>query len=113
MRFSRVVNIFIINLDASYTENSKNFSKVISSKDKKNYFDDFVVPQFELDSAYKNYKATYIDLVLKDTECSIKVDDFEDICKDFNSKSEILIRIEKWERNGKHVSIPVATYMPI
>jgi hypothetical protein len=95
----------------------KNFHKVVNPNVKSNYFLDFVVPQFELDSTYKNYKSTFIE-VYPNEPVTIKVDEMFEINQNHYRTAEnyhepLKIRIEKYERNGKHVSVPIATFMPI
>ncbi len=95
----------------------KNFHKVINPNAKNEYFNDFVIPQLELDSTYKNYKASYIEILPNDPVI-IRVDDVIEINQNNYRTSEnyhdqLKIRIEKYERNGKHVSVPIATFMPI
>lgn len=95
----------------------KNFHKVINPNVKSNYFIDFVVPQFELDSTFKNYKSTFIE-IFPSEPVTIKVDEMFEINQNHyrtaeNYHEQLKIRIEKYERNGKHVNVPIATFMPI
>jgi hypothetical protein len=76
---------------------------------KNDYFDDFVFSQFEMDSIYKNYKVTSIEIEC-DYPFTYKIDDQPE---ENSSLSDNHIIIQKYMRNGKHVGIPIATFTPI
>lgn len=76
-----------------------------------------MIPQLELDSTYKNYKSTYLEIYPNDP-ATIKLDDVYEINQNNyrtseNANDPLKIRIERFERNGKQLSIPIATFMPI
>ncbi len=80
-----------------------------------------MIPQFELEAIYKNYKVTKLEIKPESNDVSfnIKIDDFPE----FNSKelfsnnfmyNEITsVKIEEYVVNGNHMNIPIATFMPI
>jgi hypothetical protein len=69
-----------------------------------------VIPQFELDATFKNFKSTLLDIDCESRPQTIKVDD--DLIKT-ESSGKTRIIIEKYERNGNQLCLPIATFMPI
>jgi hypothetical protein len=62
-----------------------------------------------MDSIYKNYKATAIEI-----NCEFSFNyKMDDLPEDNASLTDNHIKISKYMRNNKHVSIPIATFTPI
>lgn len=72
------------------------------------YFEEFVIPQMELDSIYKNYKVK--EITIEPTGLfALKVDENVEPVDVDSSK----ITITKYERNGEHMCLPIATFTSI
>ncbi len=90
-------------------------TKPITPNTKVNYFDDLVVNQFELDAHYRNFKVQFIEIISNDNFFTVTVDDGygpSPLSEDGNLLLK-KITLERYERNGKHVTVPIATFMPI
>jgi hypothetical protein len=71
-------------------------------------YDDFTFSQFEMDSIYKNYKASRIEIE-SEVAFGYKIDDQPE--EGYLSDNHLVV--QKYIRNDKHVSIPIATFIPI
>jgi hypothetical protein len=107
------INFFLYLFQDSYIDATpKSFNKTISystNSNKNSYFDEFVIPQIELDSTYKNFKALSIE-IQNDKGFSFKIDDQPE---NKETLYERHLLIERYMRNNKHVSVPIATFTPI
>jgi hypothetical protein len=79
-----------------------------NSASKHDNYDDFAFSQFEMDSIYKNYKVSLIEID-SDITFFYKIDDQPE--ESFLCDSHLIV--QKYMRNGKHVSIPISTFTPI
>ena len=82
------------------------------------FYEEFNVPQMDLETVFKNYKVKYMTIETDKPFISVKYDDTEK----FNVKegqgqgkngNEYKITIGDYMRNGKKVTVPVATFISI
>ena len=113
--FDHIINFKFIILEKKLAQNS-NF---IQSEFE--YFKSVVIPQFELEANYRNYKVTRLEIKLEshDVHFNLKIDDFPELnskalfANSFVYNENTTLLIEEYLVNGNPMSVPIATFMPI
>ena len=91
-----------------------NYSSFIKNSVEGKYYEEFNVPQMDLETIFKNYKVKKIILEGWKNDIQIKYDDniIYD-CSKFISNEKKDITISFFERNHEKVTIPVATFISL
>ena len=91
-----------------------NYSSFIKNSVEGKYYEEFNVPQMDLETIFKNYKVKKVILEGWKNDIQIKYDDniIYD-CSKFISNEKKDIIISFYERNHEKVTIPVATFISL
>ena len=100
-----------------------NFQNFIQSNKENKYYEEFNLPQTELESRFHNYKVKSILIESNSPTLIIRCDDYEDITynekvdlgsiKKNNNELKLKIKIEPFLVNDERYSIPIATFTTI
>ena len=114
-------------LDSNYTieEGDKfcNFQNFLKLNKESKYYEEFNLPQTELESRFQNYKIKNILIESNSPSIIIRCDDYVDInygekidlaaLNKYNTELKLRIKIEPYMINDQRYSIPIATFTTI
>ena len=94
------------------------YNSFIKNNNDGKFYEEFNVPQMDLETLFRNYKVKYMTIESNKPYFEIKCDDTEKFIINEGptigkNGPEYKITIEDYLRNGKKVTIPIATFVSI
>ena len=96
----------------NYSTDKDKFNKEYDHRNKGKFYDEVNVPQMDLDTLYKNYKVKSMT-IKTDKQDPICVINDEEKIKFWEMQGKVVINISHYEKEGKPMVIPIATFISI
>ena len=96
----------------SYSKDKDKLNKDYDNRNKGKFYDEVNIPQMDLDTLYKNYKVKSIAIKTDKKDPLCVINDEEKI-KFWEMQGKVIIDISQYEKEGKSIVIPIATFISI
>jgi hypothetical protein len=96
----------------NYSTDKDKLNKEYDHRNKGKFYDEVNVPQMDLDTLYKNYKVKSMT-IKTDKQDPICVINDEEKIKFWEMQGKVVINISHYEKEGKPMVIPIATFISI
>ena len=109
--------------DINEAEKFVNFQSFLENNKKSKYYEEFNMPQTDIETRYKNYKVKNILIESNSPSIIIRVDDYENLNyfekidlttnKKNSGELKLKIKIEPYVVNDEKYTLPIATFVTI
>ena len=96
----------------SYSKEKDILNKDYDNRNKGKFYDEVNIPQMDLDTLYKNYKVKSMTIKTDKKDPICLINDEEKI-KFWEMNGKAIINISQYEKEGKQIVIPIATFISI